>query len=195
MKVHKIHCEGNVFVLPEIKTIIDTSNNEDKDYIKTEVSKIINPEEIKTVLLTHMHYDHCGNVDLFPNAKVYASKTEIESFIKHPLYSLFGEEITDECMEKLQNAIPFQEISQGELQSKRGHPGVKVIELPGHTSGSVAFIDEKNKIIFTGDTYFREGVYGRTDLPTSIPEKMQSSLDKIQEYIDKEFTVYPGHDY
>src|SRR5690606_19896375 len=31
----------------------------------------IDPDAIKDVIITHMHYDHCGNYDLFPNAKYH----------------------------------------------------------------------------------------------------------------------------
>ena len=30
----------------------------------------VEPEEVKYVILTHLHYDHCGKCDLFPNAQI-----------------------------------------------------------------------------------------------------------------------------
>jgi glyoxylase-like metal-dependent hydrolase (beta-lactamase superfamily II) len=40
------------------------------------------PEEVDTVILTHMHADHCGNVVSFPNARVYVQRTEYEGWKK-----------------------------------------------------------------------------------------------------------------
>ena len=45
---------------------------------------------------------------------------------------------------------------------------VKVIETTGHTPGGVSFWFEKEKLLITGDTLFRENV-GRSDLPGGNP--------------------------
>src|SRR6185312_7288906 len=34
--------------------------------------------DVKDVIVTHMHYDHCGNGALFPNAKFHMQDTEME---------------------------------------------------------------------------------------------------------------------
>ena len=38
------------------------------------------PEDIKHIILTHMHFDHCGGLPDFPHAKVHAHKREYEAF-------------------------------------------------------------------------------------------------------------------
>jgi len=40
------------------------------------------PEDIKHIILTHMHFDHCGGLPDFPSAKVHVHKKEYEAFIK-----------------------------------------------------------------------------------------------------------------
>lgn len=71
--------------------------------------------------------------------------------------------------------------------------GFKVIETPGHTKGSVVFYMPKEKVLFSGDHIFYNGYIGRTDLPGSVPEKMQESLEKMKK-LDYEI-LCPGHDY
>jgi glyoxylase-like metal-dependent hydrolase (beta-lactamase superfamily II) len=62
--------------------LIDTSAKENKKEILEDLNKInIKPEDIKIILLTHTHWDHTGNLDLFPNAKVYSAK-DIEKIKK-----------------------------------------------------------------------------------------------------------------
>lgn len=39
------------------------------------------PDEVDTVVLTHNHFDHAGNVDAFPNARVYIQEREIANYL------------------------------------------------------------------------------------------------------------------
>ena len=36
------------------------------------------PEDIDTVVLTHLHFDHAGNFDAFPRARIYVQRLEYE---------------------------------------------------------------------------------------------------------------------
>ena len=183
---YKIVGNGNVYVLIGANPlIIDTSDSKDSAEIKSELEKLVSLEAVKTVLLTHMHYDHSANVDLFPNAQVYCSKAEIRDFRDSLEDSLADSVISITTLSKLNKA---RELGS-EIE------GLKVLNLPGHTLGSVAYVDEKNKVIFTGDTYFSEEVIGRTDLPNSAAWKMEESLEKVREYIKKGYKVCSGHDY
>jgi len=38
------------------------------------------PEDIKHIILTHMHFDHCGGLPDFPQAKVHVHKREYNAF-------------------------------------------------------------------------------------------------------------------
>jgi glyoxylase-like metal-dependent hydrolase (beta-lactamase superfamily II) len=66
-----------------------------------------------------------------------------------------------------------------------------VLHLPGHSQGSIAFFDEKNKRLYSGDTLFMAGI-GRTDLPGGDWNAMQRSLDRLFQ-MDGGIRVYPGH--
>ena len=41
------------------------------------------PEDLKHIILTHMHFDHCGGLPDFPHAKVHVYKKEYDAFVKH----------------------------------------------------------------------------------------------------------------
>ncbi|MFH1452235.1 MAG: MBL fold metallo-hydrolase [archaeon] len=183
--IYKISGEGNVFViLKPTPIVIDTGNPTDKRRIKKEIEMIVPLEEIKTVILTHLHYDHSGNIDLFPNAKIYADEEEIEDFNENKNLFFFynNSEIVDILKRKLE---PLPKVLNG----------LKILKVPGHTRGSVAILDEKRKIVFSGDTVFQNGI-GRTDFANSAPEKMYDSVDKISKLIrEKNYLLCPGHDY
>ena len=55
--------------------LIDTSSEENGQELLNRLEKLnINPRDVHIILLTHRHYDHVGNLYMFPNAKVYDEK-------------------------------------------------------------------------------------------------------------------------
>ncbi|MFA5258766.1 MAG: MBL fold metallo-hydrolase [Candidatus Pacearchaeota archaeon] len=54
--------------------LIDTSSKQARPELLDELKQLkIEPKDIHIILLTHRHYDHIENLELFPNAKVYDS--------------------------------------------------------------------------------------------------------------------------
>lgn len=106
------------------------------------------PEKIHILILTHDHFDHVGNISLFQNAKIYASKTDFPT-------------------EK------FLDVKTLKLTE------MKLIETPGHTKGGICLWFPKEKILFSGDTLFHHGVFGRTDFPGGSASEMRESLSKL----------------
>ena len=41
-------------------------------------------EDVRHIILTHMHFDHCGGLPDFPHARVHAHRREYESFVTGP---------------------------------------------------------------------------------------------------------------
>jgi len=72
-----------------------------------------------------------------------------------------------------------------------GKEWLTVIELPGHTPGSIGLYNFSQKILFSGDTIFKDGV-GRADFAYSSPENLTQSLQKIREKFAG-FRIFPGH--
>lgn len=184
--VYKIKGNGNVYViLREKVVVIDTGNITDNLHIKKEIEKIVPLEKVNVVLLTHLHYDHIGNVELFSNAKIYADDDDIEDCrYDSRKFNFYVDEKVDEILKRKLNPLPT-EIG-----------GLKVIRVPGHTRGSVAFLDEEKKLLFSGDTLFSNGIIGRTDLPNSVPKKMDESVAKLVKMVkDDGLLLCPGHGY
>ncbi|HSU72244.1 MAG TPA: MBL fold metallo-hydrolase, partial [Candidatus Binatia bacterium] len=160
----------------------DTSSRQFQPKLQTFLAKVIDFAQVEYVIFTHFHYDHIGNYDLFPNAKLVASRAEIEDFRKNPKGAVLDPRLA-ERFEK-SNLVAIEDI---ELPKE-----LEVIPVPGHTRGSICIWYAAEKILFSGDTLFPVGI-GRTDLPTSVPEKMQESLNKLTQYNFK--TLCAGHDY
>lgn len=178
--VIKFSGASNVYLLDfDEKILIDCGDRSDHESLKKAISKYTNLSKISKVILTHLHYDHVGNVDLFPDAEFFASKEAIESFEKDPLGTVLNKGIA--------------EVLKGiRLRPVKDIYGLKIIDVPGHTIGSIAIWHEKHSLLFSGDTVFVHGV-GRIDLPTSSPDDMSSSLEVLKRYNPKK--LCPGHDY
>lgn len=65
-----------------------------------------------------------------------------------------------------------------------------VINFPGHTKDSIAFYNEDNNVMFSGDFVFK-GSIGRTDLGGSFGD-MCNSISNLCNYNDN-LVIYPGH--
>ena len=178
--VWKIELSSNVYFLDmEKKIIIDTGTREDRAQLKCLLNKIIPLEKIDLIIFTHLHYDHIGNTDLFPNAQLYASKEAIEDFLRDPKGTVLRTDIAAKITKEF---LPIESLKI---------PGLEFVKTPGHTRGSICIWYEQEKILFSGDTLFFSG-YGRTDFPTSVFAQYQDSLMKLTNYNYK--ILAPGHE-
>ena len=140
-------------------------------------------------LNTHGHFDHLMGVEFLRQR--YGAKFAVSSkdkfLVENAAQSaeLFGIRAGD-TPEKIDVDLEgMQSISFGQSE-------LQIISTPGHTPGHVAFYEPNAKILFTGDTLFRESI-GRTDLPGGdYSWIMKSILEKIMPLGD-EVKVYPGH--
>ena len=82
-------------------------------------------------------------------------------------------------------------IEDGEI-FELGNVKIRCVLTPGHTPGHVCLFHEEGRMLFTGDTLFRESI-GRTDLPGGdYSWIMRSIIDKIIPLGD-EVKILPGH--
>lgn len=91
------------------------------------------PEDIRYVVNTHLHWDHCFNNDRFPNARIYVQEKELE-YAENPLpahykfYEAPALGFTPKWMLARDQIVPVT----GEYNLL---PGIRLVPLPGHTPG------------------------------------------------------------
>jgi glyoxylase-like metal-dependent hydrolase (beta-lactamase superfamily II) len=180
-EVYKIACDSNMYYIKPLSLVIDTGNFQERAMVERELTSVVDPATIKTVIFTHLHYDHIGNFNMFPKAKFYAHKEEITYFEMNKEGAVLNPVIVKKFTPKLMS------IARLKLPKR-----YQILHTPGHTCGSICILDTLKKILYSGDTLFYDG-HGRVDLPSSEPKKMEKTLDLIGE-LDFE-TLCPGHDY
>ena len=96
------------------------------------------------------------------------------------------------CSSYDEKKIPGVDIKKSDGdQFSLGETNFKIIHIPGHTLGHIAFYSEKANVIFTGDTLFSLGC-GRIFEGTF--EQMFESLEKIKN-LSKNTMMFCGHEY
>jgi hydroxyacylglutathione hydrolase len=73
-----------------------------------------------------------------------------------------------------------------------GNSSLKVIFVPGHAPGHIAFLSEDQRFVIGGDVLFHMSI-GRTDLPGGDHNQLLSSIRSKLFTLPDDYTVYPGH--
>lgn len=143
---------------------------------------------VKLLLNTHCHVDHVlGNYFLKEKYKIKllihkAAEPELRA-VKAYAQS-YG-------FHQYQEATPDNFLQEGETV-QFGNQILKVIFVPGHSPGSVAFYDEKNKILIGGDVLFYHSI-GRTDMPGGNFDQLIESIHTKLFTLPDHIKVFPGH--
>ena len=140
----------------------------------------------KCILLTHSHWDHIADVTTLkekwkiPVAVHSADAPNLEQPGADGLpFSL-----------SIPGVQPDRLLAEGDVIAV-GTLQFQVIHTPGHSLGSVCFYEPKQKLLISGDTLFK-GCIGNLSFPTSDPDAMWPSLQKIQK-LDPSTRIFPGH--
>ena len=140
------------------------------------------------VVNTHGHFDHTQGVKWLKDE--YGVKFACSSKDKFLIDASSGGMVYGlKC-----NEVPEIDIDLDTNEVvKFGETELCVIKTPGHTPGHVVLFNAAERVLFTGDTLFKESI-GRTDLPGGdYSWIMKSILEEIVPLGD-DVTIYPGHE-
>jgi glyoxylase-like metal-dependent hydrolase (beta-lactamase superfamily II) len=173
--IEGIGLSSNVYTLgvDEI-TVVDTGVGDHMNALPPKLKTLaLDPKNVKQIILTHTHFDHTGGI------KALAS-------LASPKLLLHEQEINN--LESF--GLNISKLRDGEIIVAGDHR-LEVIHTPGHTPGSICLYDRKNRILFSGDTVFPDGGFGRTDLPGGESRDLIESLERLT-MIEVDF-ILPGH--
>ena len=110
----------------------------------------IDPADVRQVVFTHLHWDHCSNLELFPNARFTVQDRELRYAVKPiPLHNRAYQHLPGTqppwlpVLRRVSPVIGTVEIA----------PGISTVPLPGHTPGSQGVLVEtdKGRYLIAGD--------------------------------------------
>ncbi len=178
--------------------LVDTSSARSRELVEEACSKY----NLKLIVLTHTHFDHADNAAYLsekfnvPVAYHKADDKLFDSYKTQPLlhcglvgWAVFALSVKELDNAKVQRPSNAFFIKEGDTFDSYGFPELKVVELPGHTKGSIGVLAGDDDFIVGDamDNWIRPSkAHLFCDFPTSI-----KSVGKIRTFAPR--TVYYGH--
>ena len=150
-------------------------------------SRGLTPEDIDLVILTHMHWDHCQNTDMFSNARILVHPKEIDYAHNPNPADHNAAKYIAEMMDKMR----VEPISDGDVVAD----GISIIDTPGHTLGHISIVAEvgDENILVAGDAMPDGGTVTRK-LPYNVFWDVNDATESVEKILDASDVFYPGHD-
>jgi glyoxylase-like metal-dependent hydrolase (beta-lactamase superfamily II) len=161
----------------------------------------LSPDDVRWVVLTHLHMDHDGGLAHFPKAEILVSRAEYRSangpfgkilgYLPQHWPSWFAPRLVDFAPQ------PFGPFPASLPLTRAGD--VTLAPTPGHSFGhlSVVLQQEGHSIFFAGDTSYTQDLLlaGAVDGVTLKERAARQTMQRIQQYLRETPTVYlPSHD-
>jgi glyoxylase-like metal-dependent hydrolase (beta-lactamase superfamily II) len=159
----------------------------------------VDPREVTTVVMSHLHWDHCAGHSIFPRARLIVQKQEIEFWN--------GDIMRYEAIASSGSAPTIEELQKPELVRRTSAvngdfqlaPGLEIYRVPGHTPGMQIVTAETSRgtVVLANDTmhYYenlerRRPVQVTMDMPGAL-----RALDTVEKLAaGNPELIVPGHD-
>jgi N-acyl homoserine lactone hydrolase len=160
--------------------------------------------EIRVVVMTHLHIDHASAVSEFPEATFVVDQREWTAAASGGARRGYHHRQFDHAFDwrTLDYGVEQVDSFAGFAQSLDlfGDGSVRLVSTPGHTLGhqSVVLRTRRGEVLLTGDAAFTErGLRGET-MPLLIHDEhlYRRSLKEIRRYVEQtpDAVLIPGHD-
>ena len=164
--------------------LIDPGSTPDKIFELLEENNVT----LKYIILTHAHFDH---IEAIPEIKkrfdvpvvLHKDEQEILGNSKYSHSGLYGGmkvELAADIMLEDGDELTF------------GDESLKIIHTPGHTPGGACYYSENARVLFTGDTLFKNEV-GRCDLYKGNLGQLINEIKTKLLILPDDVAIFPGH--
>ena len=165
------------------RLLFDTAGYNERATIINSLAKLsVAPEDVDFVVLSHLHFDHAANWDLFPNAEIIVHEREI---------AYADSRGADGAVLRYHTPVLRAHGRLRLISAETAlEDGVQVIHVPGHTPGCIAL--SMGKEILCGDALkSRWDLNGPMAPPVWDADLASQSIAKLKRLATR---LYPGHD-
>ena len=159
----------------------------------------IKPEDVRHLILTHMHWDHLNGVSLFPNARIYVQESEYSFCTTNPLaqrpaLKQLADDHGNAWLSSLEGTDRLA-LLDGDTDIL---PGVSCLAAPGHTIGlqAVAVDTAQGRAVLGSDCAHTFQNYEQewpSALIFNLPAWLRS-FDRLKSEASDPGLLFPGHD-
>lgn len=162
-----------------------------------------NANNIRKVIITHMHFDHVGGMEMFPKAfpkaTFYVQKKEYDFWAKHPFAKRPPfHHVADDLANKLTADLEGTDRLVLLHGDQKIIPGIELLFTPGHTIGlqSVSVNTAKGTAIVASDCLHSHRAFKENNTSILITDLIAwiESYDKLRSKATNIDLVFPGHD-
>lgn len=168
----------------------------DRSFVDLLCEEAVPPEEVDTVVLTHLHWDHAGNTDVFPDDTEILVHREAVEYACAPLDIHAGAFLSPTAGYEPSWLGPSLSIREGDQAVA---PGLELLETPGHAPGHWSVLAEHGGTthglaidVFPLYANLEGGTGGRFAPPGTIDvREWYASAERLVAAADE---VVPSHD-
>lgn len=166
------------------------TKSKDEEIVTALAQMGLKPEDIDVVALTHLHFDHIGNNELFSKARFVVQKDEVPFLVSPPPFATF---YYREWQHKLTSISDRLDTIEGNYRLSKN---VELVKVGGHAAGQMVVMVNTalGKVCIGSDFY-----YNYTNIDKSWP---MGPLWNVQQWIDNDRWVksncdiiLPNHDF
>ena len=153
---------------------------------------------MEDVVITHLHYDHAGNLQDFPQARFHLQDAEIAyatgRLMRHDMlrHAYDVEDVVAMVRRVYAGRVVFHD---GEAEIA---PGISLHRIGGHTKGlqAVRVATARGKVVLASDaTHFYANIRGRDPFPIVVDvAAMLEGYETLERLADSPDHIVPGHD-
>jgi glyoxylase-like metal-dependent hydrolase (beta-lactamase superfamily II) len=158
----------------------------------------IDPDTVEDVILTHLHFDHAGNIDRFAKARFHVQDAEV-SFATgrcmcepHVRYPFDVEDVVTFVRHTYAQRVRFHDGDAAPL------PGISLHVVPGHTLGmqAVRVITPRGPVVLASDaSHLYANLLRRSPFVVTVDALATlRSYDRLMELAGSVDRIVPGHD-
>ena len=172
----------------EKRVLFDSAHVGRRTYLLAQLeARGLTPADIDYQVLSHAHWDHVQNCDLFEGAPLLVHERELRyAHRPHP-----NDWATPKWTGAILDLLETVEVGEGyEVM-----PGCRVIDLPGHSPGSIGLEVETDEglCLVVGDAIHNAAVALRGQNPLIFWNEEQAAAS-IRRCVQSGALIYPGHD-